>query len=212
MLEQFIPGDVFHVDSIVFDRQVRFAVASRYSTPPLAVAHEGGIFATRTLAPSNPLTNALLPSNARVLETFGLMRGASHTEFIRSLAGDWYFLETSARVGGGFIVDAVEAATGVNLWREWAKVEIAGESGTYDPPSVREHCGGIVLSLARQEQPDLSAYTDPEIAVRVRKSHHAGLIVTSPDADRVEALIDDYTRRFYTDFHTSAPPLSSAVD
>ncbi|HVJ27805.1 MAG TPA: hypothetical protein VM493_09690 [Vicinamibacterales bacterium] len=212
VLEQFVPGDVFHVDSIVFGRQVRFAVASRYSTPPMAVAHEGGIFATRTLAPSNPLTHALLASNARVLETFGLMRGASHTEFIRSVNGDWYFLETSARVGGAFIVDVVEAASGVNLWREWAKVEIAGENGTYEPPVVRENCGGIVLSLARQEHPDLSAYTDPEIAVRVRKAHHAGLIVTSPDADRVEALIDDYTRRFYTDFHTSAPPLSSAMD
>ena len=212
VLEQFVPGDVFHVDSIVFGRQVRFAVASRYSTPPMAVAHEGGIFATRTLAPSNPLTQALLASNARVLETFGLMRGASHTEFIRSVKGDWYFLETSARVGGAFIVDVVEAASGVNLWREWAKVEIAGENGAYEPPVVRENCGGIVLSLARQEHPDLSAYTDPEIAVRVRKAHHAGLIVTSPDADRVEALIDDYTRRFYTDFHTSAPPLSSAMD
>ena len=212
VLEQFVPGDVFHVDSIVFGRQVRFAVASRYSTPPMAVAHEGGIFATRTLAPSNPLTQALLASNARVLDSFGLVRGASHTEFIRAASGDWYFLETSARVGGAFIVDVVEAATGVNLWREWAKVEIAGENGVYEPPAVRENCGGIVLSLARQEYPDLSAYNDPEIAVRVRKSHHAGLIVTSPDADRVEYLIDDYTRRFYTDFHASAPPPKSAID
>ena len=63
----------------------------------------------------------------------------------------------------------------------------------YDPPAVRENCGGIVLSLAKQEYPDLSAYDDAEIAVRVRKSHHAGLIVTSPDADRIEHLIDDYT-------------------
>ncbi len=212
VLEQFIPGDVFHVDSIVFERRVRFAVASRYSTPPMAVAHEGGIFATRTLAPSNPLTHALLASNARVLESFGLMRGASHTEFIRAASGDWYFLETSARVGGAFIVDVVEAATGVNLWREWAKVEIAGEDGAYEAPPVRENCGGIVLSLARQEQPDLSPYDDPEIAVRVRKSHHAGLIVTSPNAERIETLIADYTRRFYSDFHASAPPPSSALD
>jgi hypothetical protein len=46
----------------------------------------------------------------------------------------------------------------------------------------------------------------------VRKSHHAGLIVTSSSADRVEELLQDYTRRFYTDFHTSAPPLESAID
>ena len=212
VLEQFIPGDVFHVDSIVFGRRVRFAVASRYSTPPMAVAHEGGIFATRTLHPTNPLAMALLASNANVLESFGLVRGASHTEFIRAHSGEWYFLETSARVGGAYIVNVVEAATGVNLWREWAKVEIAGEDGSYEPPAVRQHCGGIVLSLARQKQPEMSAYTDPEITVRVRKSHHAGLIVTSPDAERVEELIEDYTRRFYADFHASAPPPERVLD
>ena len=212
VLEQFIPGDVFHVDSIVFDRDVKFAVASRYRTPPMAVAHEGGIFATATLAAGDPLSTALVQSNERLLQSFGLVRGASHTEFIRADNGDWYFLETSARVGGAFIVDVVEATTGVNLWREWAKVEIAGEFGTYDAPVPRQQCGGIVLSLARQETPDMSAYDDPEIAVRVRKPHHAGLIVTSPSAERVQQLLDDYTRRFYADFHATAPPLKSATE
>ena len=185
VLEHFVPGDVFHVDSILFDREVKFAVASRYRTPPMAVAHEGGIFATATLPPKDPLSKALLESNARVLQAFGLVRGASHTEFIRAQSGEWYFLETSARVGGAFIVDVVEATTGVNLWREWARVEIAGEFGSYEPPAVRDQCGGIVLSLARQETPDTSGYDDPEIAVRVQKPHHAGLIVTSSSPERV---------------------------
>ena len=212
LLEQFVPGDVYHVDSIVFDRRVRFAVASRYNTPPMAVAHEGGIFATRTLPAGDPLSVALIESNARVLQTFGLLRGASHTEFIRAGSGDWFFLETSARVGGAFIVDVVEAATGVNLWREWARVEIAGEYGIYDPPAAKHLVGGIVLSLARQEFPDTSGYTDPEIAVRIRKPHHAGLIVASPEAERVAHLLEEYTRRFATDFHASAPPLQSATE
>ena len=212
VLEQFVPGEVYHVDSIVFDRRVQLAVASRYSTPPMAVAHEGGIFATRTLHPSSPLSSALLESNARVLGSFGLVRGASHTEFIRAQTGVWYFLETSARVGGAYIVDVVEAATGVNLWREWAKVEIAGEDGRYESPPARDDCAGIVLSLARQETPDLSSYDDPEIVVRVRKSHHAGLIVTSASSERIEQLLEDYTRRFYADFHASAPPPERAID
>ena len=212
LLEQFVPGDVFHVDSIVFDDRVRFAVASRYRMPPMAVAHEGGIFVTRTLTSADPVSAALKELNARVLKSFRLLRGASHTEFIRAQDGAWQFLETSARVGGAFIVDVVEAATGINLWREWAHVEIAGQDGTYDPPAVRELCGGIVLSLARQEYPDLAAYNDPEIAIRVRKRHHAGLIVTSQNEARVDQLLEDYTRRFYVDFHASAPPPEKATD
>jgi biotin carboxylase len=212
VLEQFIPGDVYHVDSIVFDRRVRFAVASRYDTPPMVVAHEGGIFVTRTLPNGDPAARALEGLNAQVLESFGLVRGASHTEFIRADDGGWYFLETSARVGGAYIVDVVEAATGINLWREWARVEIAGEDGAYEPPTSRNDCGGIVLSLARQDAPDMSAYSDPEIVVRVRKPHHAGLIVASPSAARVAELLDEYTRRFYTDFHASAPPPARPIE
>ena len=212
LLEQFIPGDVFHVDSIVFNLDVRFACVSRYETPPLVVAHDAGIFVTRTLPPSDPNAAALEHFNARVLKSFGLVRGVSHTEFIRAHDGSWNFLETSARVGGAYIVDVVEAATGINLWREWARVEIAGEDGAYEPPSRRDRCGGIVLSLARQETPDMSAYTDPEIVTRVRKTHHAGLIVASPDSERVVHLLRGYTERFYIDFHASAPPPERPTD
>ncbi len=42
VLEQFIPGSVFHVDGIVSDRAVLFAEAHTYGTPPLDVSHQGG--------------------------------------------------------------------------------------------------------------------------------------------------------------------------
>lgn len=212
LLEQFVPGDVYHLDSLVFDRRVVFAAASRYGTPPMAVAHEGGIFVTRTLPDGEPTTERLKAINERVLESFGLLRGVSHTEFIRARDGELYFLETSARVGGAYIVDVVAAATGINLWREWAKIEIAGEHGTYVVPTSRGAYAGIVLSLARQEQPDMSGYTDPEIVTRVEKHHHAGLIVAAPDEQRVRDLVESYASRFYRDFHASAPAPERATD
>jgi len=150
--------------------------------------------------------------NARVLESFGLQRGVSHTEFIRGHDGDIYFLETSARVGGAYIVDVVEAATGTNLWREWAKIEIAGEHGAYAPPPSKGAYAGIVLSLARQEEPDMTGYTDPEVVTRVKKRHHAGLIVASRDEGRVRELVESYAVRFYRDFHASAPAPERATD
>jgi biotin carboxylase len=206
LLEQFVAGDVYHVDSIVFDRRVVFAAASRYATPPMAVAHEGGIFVTRTLPADDDVARGLVALNERLLDAFGMLRGVSHTEFIRGTDGRLYFLETSARVGGAYIVDVVEAATGVNLWREWARLEIAGEHGTYAPAPARTDAAGIVLSLARQPEPDMSAYTDEEIVHRIRKRHHAGLIVRSTDHGRVAALLDSYVARFHQDFHASAPP------
>jgi hypothetical protein len=212
VLEQFVPGDVFHVDSLMFNRRVVFAAASQYGSPPMSVAHEGGIFVTRTLPYDDPQSVALQHVNATVLDEFGLRRGVSHTEFIRGGDGQFYFLETSARVGGAFIADVVEAATGVNLWREWAKIEIAGEHGDYTAPLPRARAAGIVLSLARQEQPDMSGYTDAEIVKRIRKSHHAGLVVASSDPQRTRHLLDSYVPRFYQDFHATAPPPERATD
>jgi biotin carboxylase len=212
VLEQFVPGDVYHVDSLVFGRQVVFAAASRYGTPPMAVAHEGGIFVTQTLPDDDEVARALKALNEQVLTSFGLHRGVSHTEFIRAGDGRLYFLETSARVGGAYIVDVVEAASGLNLWREWARIEIAGEHGHYTAPAPRGTCAGIVLSLARQEQPDMAGYADAEIVMRVRKKHHAGLIVASASPARVGELLDSYVTRFYQDFHASAPPPARASD
>jgi hypothetical protein len=109
-------------------------------------------------------------------------------------------------------VNVVEAATGLNLWREWAALEIAGEDGGYEVPSHRHEYAGIVLSLARQPEPDTSGYADPEVVYRVHKHHHAGLIVASPDPTRVEELLTSYTARFYQDFHATAPAPDRPVE
>ena len=217
VLEQFVAGDVYHVDSIVWGGTVVFAVAFKYGRPPMEVSHQGGLFITRRLPDDSEEGGAVLAMNRTLQEGLGLRRGVSHTEFIRGSGGPggssgFVFLETSARVGGAFIVDTIDAATGINLWREWAKVEIAGESGTYAVPAHRDEYAGIVLTLARQESPDMSSYTDPEIALTIRKDHHAGLIVRSPEPQRVESLIAGYTQRFYRDFFATAPPPERPVE
>ncbi len=68
----------------------------------------------------------------------------------------------------------------------------------------------FVLSLAKQEHPNTSAYDDPEIVYRAKKRHHAGLIVRSKKLERVEELITQYTTRFKHDFEAVLPPLEKA--
>lgn len=213
LLERFVPGRVLHVDAVVFHREVTFAEAHQYARPPFEVYHGGGMFSTRTVRRGSDEEREMKEMNQRIVEALGMVRGAVHTEFIRGDDGELYFLETAARVGGANIVEMVEAATGVNLWAEWARLEVADARGeSYRPPRQREEYAGIVISLARQEWPDTSAYTDPEIVWRLNKHHHAGLIVASPAPDRVEALLNDYMRRFLDDFHASLPAPEKASD
>ncbi|MBM4188592.1 MAG: ATPase [Gemmatimonadetes bacterium] len=213
VLEQFVPGEVFHVDSLVSDNQVRFAVASQYGTPPLETSHDGRVFTTRTVKRRSPEERALLSFNRTLLKALGLRSGVSHSEFIKSRAdGSYYFLETSARVGGAHIVDLIEAATGLNLWAEWARLECREEIDPYRVVPLRREYAGLLVSLARQERPDLSGYDDPEVVWRLDKKHHAGLVVRSPSLPRVETLLASYTERFYQDFFASVPPRMTAAE
>jgi biotin carboxylase len=211
LLEHFIPGDIFHVDSIVSQSEVVFSIVSKYGTPPLEVAHGGGVFLTRTIPHPSEDAQALESLNRELIRVLGLPRGVTHTEFIKGGDGRFYFLETAARVGGANIAEVVEAATGINLWREWARIEIAGQHGGYELPPVREDFAGICISLARQEWPDTSRYDDPEIVFRLNKRHHVGLLVASRDPARVEQLLNSYVRRFLEDFSATLPASDRAT-
>jgi len=208
VLARFIAGEVFHVDSVVSEGKVVFAGVNQYGRPPMQVAHHGGAYISRTVARGSADEKALLAINSRLVKALGLERGATHAEFIKSTDdGKFYFLEIAARVGGAYIADVLEAATGVNIWREWARMEINQASSVKRIVPKRKEYAGIILSLAKQEQPDTSAYVDEEIFYRVKKRHHAGLIVRSKSLERVNELLDSYSLRFVDDFvAVMAPP------
>ena len=210
LLERYIPGEVYHVDALVVDREIVFAEVHQYGRPPLDVFHEGGISTTRTVLRGSQDEETLKELSRQVIGTFGLERGATHIEFIKGRDdGRFYFLETAARVGGANIVELIEVATGINLWREWARIETAPAERPYQLPEHQENYAGVIITLARQEHPDTSAYQDPEIAWRLNRRHHVGLVVTSKDPTRVQSLLDEYSLSFASDFSAVLPPLEN---
>jgi hypothetical protein len=210
VLERYVPGEVYHVDSLVVNREVVFAESHKYGRPPLDVFHEGGIAMTRTLPRGSEDEQALKKMSREVLSAFGMVQGVTHMEFIKGREdGRFYFLETAARVGGANIVELIEAATGINLWREWAKIETATPEHPYQLPEHKQNYGGVIVTLARQEHPDTSAYQDPEIVWRLEKRHHVGFVLSSNSADRIQFLLDQYSQRFANDFFAKLPPRES---
>lgn len=211
LLERFVSGAVYHVDSLVQDGQVVFAGVNRYWRPPMEVAHKGGVFVTCTVEHGSRDEKALLSMNTALLGAMNFVRGATHAEFIKGEAdGEFYFLEVAARVGGAYIAETLEAATGVNVWREWANIELARDVAPYRLPTHVNDYAGVALALARQEWPDTSAFDDPEIVHRVRKRHHVGLIVRSPSYARVQQLLGTYVDRVTRDHLAVLPPLERA--
>ena len=214
LLEQFLPGDVYHVDSIVDGGAVRFAAAHKYGAPPMSVYQGGGVFVTSSLPVGGAEDNALQEMNRVLLAANGLSYGVTHAEFIRAQAdGRYYFLEVAARVGGAGIDLLVEQGTGINPWTEWARLELAQLRGeSYQLPPLQRQAVALLVSLARQEWPDTSAYNDPEIVWRLQKKHHVGMIVASPMVEQVADLVRGYLTRIAVDFTASAPPLDHPPD
>ncbi len=204
LMERFVPGSIYHVDTIINNKEIVFGLASKYGTPPFEVAHDGRVFTSKTLDSKSDEAKEVLELNKKVLKALGLLRGVSHSEFIRDENGKLFFLETSSRVGGANLSSLVEAATGINLWREWAKIEILNGEKEYKLPKVENNFAAILNSLSKQEWANLDAYSDPEVWWRLKKEYHAGLIIKSSSEKRIEQLLHEYTKRFYNDFFATA--------
>lgn len=208
LLEQFIPGDIFHVDSIVVNGSIEFCSVQQYGAPPMQVYQGGGVFNSRVLPRDADITQQLTTLNQQLIAVMNYQNGITHAEYIRAHAdGQLYFLEVAARVGGAFLSDLIEAATGVNPWTEWGLLEVAQLRGEpYQVPTPRQDYAGLLITLARQEHPDLSAYNAPEVVWKADKAYHAGLILVSPDYGRVETLLSEYTQNFVDDFLAVGKP------
>ncbi len=211
LLEQFIPGDVFHIDTLTVDGKIAFVSAQKYGAPPMQVYQGGGVFNSRILPRDSEDVKTLKALNKQVITTLGMQNGVTHAEFIKAHAdGRIYFLEVAARVGGAFISDMIEKATGINLYREWCKLEVAHLRGEdYQLPEVRSDYGGLLVTLAKTEHPDMSAYNVPEVVWKADKPYHAALILVSPDYERIEALLSEYTPRFVQEFTATATPMDA---
>lgn len=214
LLEQFVPGDVYHVDSVNWQGEVVFAAAQRYGRPPMTVYQGGGVFVTSTLAYGSEEEAQVLDINRAILSALGMERGVTHAEFIRSQAdGRFYFLEIAARVGGAGVDKLVEMATGVNPWTEWARLELANLRGEeYTPPTARRGYAGLLVSLARQEWPHTGAFSDLEVVWRLEKRHHIGMIVAGDDRARIQDLIAAYVPRIAQEFTAVEAPLDKPPD
>ena len=173
----------------------------------MQVMHEGGVFTTRTVDRQSSDWEKLTALNERLAPALGMARGVTHGEYIKAHAdGRFYFLEIAARVGGAFIADLVEAATGVNLWREWARLEVLNlRDESYVLPETFASYAGSVLCLAQTAEPDTATFDAAEIVHRMKKHHHAGLIVKSGDPNRVRELLDEYAAEFARRFLASMP-------
>lgn len=202
LLEEFVAGDVFHVDSLSWKGEVIFTLVSKYGAPPLAALQGQGLFSTRVLPRGSDDAIALTELNRKLLKVFGEVDsisnryGPTHSEFIRGEDGQFRFLETSARVAGGNIERTIECASGLKIWQEAARMELADFRGEhYSLPQLREDYAGLIACPANEDQISIYDFKESEIQYRYLSDGYASLVVQSDDYDTVENLLGEFANR-----------------
>ncbi|MFF8784452.1 ATP-grasp domain-containing protein [Streptomyces sp. NPDC015125] len=142
-VEEFIDGQLFHVDSVVQDSEVVAAVAGRYIDETTSYTE---LRPCRDVAVApGPRLDALLEFNQRVLTAHPGFTGVTHHEmFVRG--DDIVFCEIAARAGGGGVIAGFLSRTGVNL--DEAVIQAQVEGTVPASPAPAAHLTGFTVIYA----------------------------------------------------------------
>ncbi|MEE2037669.1 ATP-grasp domain-containing protein [Nocardiopsis sp. CT-R113] len=171
LLEEFVPGTVHHVDGFTHRGEVLWSVSSRYLNNCLSW-QEGRSLGSAQMDPEDALARRLGVFARAVAGALPLPEPTPfHLEVFRhSVTDELYFCETAARTGGGYILDVLERATGMNCVREWYR-EQSGLSHRADRPEPTAERYGFLLVPPRQGRLRSIAGDQPGYAeVRVNAS------------------------------------------
>ncbi|MCX0242535.1 ATP-grasp domain-containing protein [Streptomyces drozdowiczii] len=108
-VEEFVEGDVVHVDGVLADGRPLAVQASRYVGTCLGYAQGAPLGSLQVDTPP-----ATVDFTLACLRAVGITEGPFHLEAIETADGP-VFLEVGARVGGADVSDTFELATGVHM-------------------------------------------------------------------------------------------------
>ncbi|HUV97825.1 MAG TPA: hypothetical protein VMV98_10175 [Acidobacteriaceae bacterium] len=154
LLEQSIEGDRMHVDSLTADGTVVFSAVSPYRAASSEGPEAGELLPTTRNSSTTADIERFRRANTALLSSMRMARGVTHTEFLRSNAtGEFYFMETSASVDDRCVADMMKESHGLNLWREWARLEVAAMRGEpYALPSTASGRKALAASTEGQHR------------------------------------------------------------
>ena len=196
LIEDFIPGEVCHVDSVIHQGEPVFALPSRYGKPPFDVWNGGGVFMSSTVPNPDPLRERLLEQNRQLIAAMGIEWGVTHAEFIHGENGELYFLEIAARVCGANLDRMVWAASGVDLFYEQARVDLCNFRGErYSLKKPKSRHAGLLECLTSVKEPQLGLEEMKEVVWQLDKDYHAGVVLAASTGKKVKQLLDDLSRK-----------------
>lgn len=176
--EEFIDGDLIHIDSVVDAGRPVVAVASRYLDDNRSFP-TGGQCRSAVLDPA-PARDLLLEFNERVLATLGWFSGVTHLEVFLGRSGKPVLCEIAGRPGGGGIVPAFLHRFGVDLNWVAALPQLGRplpELREVQPPERRATGWSVIYPPALGTVRSFDPYPEQDWLVRFTRIRKAGEVL-----------------------------------
>ena len=162
IIERFIEGNEMEVDSIAAggkSKTLMYADLESFDIP--------NIFASTTrLYPSvaEPGTiTKLLDLNQKIMDSFGLKIGLSHSEYMRDKNGEIYLIEAAARGGGTYISSHIaQLQSGINTAEFLVKTALGEITEVPEFEANQCHCGYVAFYLPQGELISVDGITEVE--------------------------------------------------
>jgi hypothetical protein len=122
-IEEFIQGQEFTYDVVAIEGTPVFESVTQYHPPPLQGRTLEWISPAQiTLRdPYIPALEVGIALGRRVLEVLKMGTGFAHMEWFKTEKGEAVFSEIACRSGGGKLMDAINYANDIDIYREWAR-------------------------------------------------------------------------------------------
>ncbi|MBK8266615.1 MAG: ATP-grasp domain-containing protein [Nannocystis sp.] len=123
-LEEYIDGEEYTYDTVTIRGNPAFESVTQYYPKPMEARHQEWVSpAQLTLRDpfAHPEVHAGIELGRRVLTALGMETGFTHMEWFRKASGEVVFGEIAARAPGGKLVDQMNFANDLDIFREWAR-------------------------------------------------------------------------------------------
>ena len=109
------------------------------------------------------------------------------------------------------VVDLIKN-TGINLWKEWAKLETAILKGEkYEVQETKKFYGGLLVSLAKEEVPDTRPLVCDEVDRFLSKKYHIGIVYKADKPETVISRLNEAADYITREVMQILPPAKSTL-
>lgn len=143
-IEEFIEGDMYHLDSYIKNNQIQFCGIFKYLEKTIDYSASG--YNASVMEDDQNIITLLNNFNQKVLNAFGLENGVAHHEIFLN-NNEVTFCEIAARPGGAGIVPAIEEVYSVNLFEASICMQLEQKNPIVKP---KELFSGFVIFYPKE--------------------------------------------------------------